>query len=123
VQNYSTEAKEAAAKENLQTLRAAIELYASKHNGVPPGYINNDPVANPSPAYPLFTTQLVGGGYLPKIPANPFNNKNNLYCLRWNVDFPSSGTGTWGYLYKPSTKTLKIDAAGKDSKGVNYSDY
>jgi prepilin-type N-terminal cleavage/methylation domain-containing protein len=123
VQDYSKQAKEAAAKENLQILRDAIELYASKHNGIPPGYINNDPVTNPSPAFPLFSSQLVGERYINRIPPNPFNGKSNIWCLRWNVDFPNSGTGTWGYLYKPSTKTLRLDAAGTDSKGIKYSEY
>ena len=36
--SHSMEAKEAAARENLQLLRGAIELYAARHAGVPPGY-------------------------------------------------------------------------------------
>jgi len=123
VTNYSQQAKEAAAKENLHTLRAAIEVYASRHNGVPPGYMNDDPVTNPIPANIFVVNQLASARLLRKIPQNPINNKATLYCLRTEVDFPPVGTDNWGYLYKPSTKTIKLDAAGRDSKGVLYSDY
>jgi prepilin-type N-terminal cleavage/methylation domain-containing protein len=121
VQDYSTQAREAAAKENLHTLRVAIDLYASKHDGIPPGYTNNTP--SQSPIGTIAAIQLVNGRYLTSVPKNPFNSKASIYCLRTNVDFPSDATGNWGYIYKPSTKTIKLDARGTDSKGIKYSDY
>jgi prepilin-type N-terminal cleavage/methylation domain-containing protein len=122
VQDYSAQAREAAAKENLQILRGVIELYASKHNGIPPGYMNDDPVAHPAPNAWFATTQLADSHLLRAIPKNPFNGMATLWCLPNNTDFPSA-TGAFGYIYKPATKTIKLDASGADSKGVNYSDY
>jgi prepilin-type N-terminal cleavage/methylation domain-containing protein len=125
VQNYSTEAKEAAAKENLQTLRATIELYASKHNGVPPGYASDDPTKFPMPVGVIARQQLLTNThYIRTIPKNPFNGLATISCLGNNADFPANGgTGAYGYLYKPATKTIKLDAPGTDSKGMKYSDY
>ena len=34
--SYTTQAKEAVAKDHLRLLRSAIELYAVQHHGVPP---------------------------------------------------------------------------------------
>jgi len=121
VTNYSQEAKEAAAKENLHTLRAAIELYASKHDGIPPGYINNDPIAYSVPLGTYARDQLLNEHCLRQIPRNPFNDKATILCIRTNFEFPI--TGNYGYVYKPSTKTIKLDTPGTDSKGVLYSEY
>ena len=41
--SHSQKAKESAAKDNLRILRNTIEIYAAQHNGIPPGYKNNDP--------------------------------------------------------------------------------
>lgn len=122
VSKYSQEAREAAAKENLRILREAIERYAAKHNGIPPGYTTNNPTT--APIGTIAALQLINGKYLRAIPKNPINGEKSIYCLRNNVDFPvGGGTGNWGYIYKPSTKTIKLDAKGKDSKGILYSDY
>jgi len=43
-QSYSTQAKEAVAKDSLRLLRGAIELYTGRHGGVPPGYKDDDPL-------------------------------------------------------------------------------
>jgi prepilin-type N-terminal cleavage/methylation domain-containing protein len=138
VQDYSKQAKEATAKENLLTLRAAIELYASQHNGIPPGYPNNN-VSNP-PNQLTFILQLVRatnaagavgdrgmagfayGPYLSKWPNNPFNNVGAATMVGVGAAFPTA-TGKFGYFYQPSTKTLKLDAKGNDSKGVAFSEY
>jgi general secretion pathway protein G len=40
--NSSQRAKAAASRDNLRSLRNAIQLYAAQHNDVPPGYPNGD---------------------------------------------------------------------------------
>jgi prepilin-type N-terminal cleavage/methylation domain-containing protein len=138
VQDYSKEAKEAAAKENLQTVRVAIELYASQHNGVPPGYPNNDVKA--APAQLTFILQLVKttdasgfvgergtpgfiyGPYMPEFPKNPFNGIRGVLIVANGASFPAA-TGKFGYLYHPATKTFKLDKKGNDTKGVAFSEY
>jgi prepilin-type N-terminal cleavage/methylation domain-containing protein len=138
-ENYSTKAKESAARESLFILRTAIGRYAAQHNDVPPGYLNGDTTTEPfylcfasqlckatntsgqiaslgTPGYPL-------GPYIPAIPANPFNNIQIIEVLGNNEDFPADATGSFGWAYKPTTKTIKLDWPGADSKGIRYYDY
>jgi prepilin-type N-terminal cleavage/methylation domain-containing protein len=138
VQDYSAQAREAAAKENLMTLRSAIELYASQHNGIPPGYPNNNVMATPDTLN--FVLQLVKttnasgtvgdkgtpgfiyGPYLSKFPNNPFNNNGYVRMVANGAAFPSA-TGKFGYYYQPSTKTIRLDKPGNDTKGKPFSEY
>ena len=121
-QSHTQEAKEAAAKDNLRILRQQIELYAAQHNGIPPGHHNNDP-ANP-PGFTIFFMQMVTDGkYLRTIPPNPFNEKGMINVIANNDPFPEEPTGTFGWVYKPATKTIKVDWPGTDTKGVKYYDY
>ncbi|MHC4158604.1 MAG: prepilin-type N-terminal cleavage/methylation domain-containing protein [Planctomycetota bacterium] len=123
-QSHSQQAKEAAAKDNLRIVRNAIEIYASRHNGVPPGYIDNDPS---NQAFPIvFGNQMIkSGNYLPKRPENPFNKLDAIRVYNNNEDFPTSPymVDTFGWLYKPATKTFKLNWPGADSAGVPYFDY
>ncbi|MCJ7778807.1 MAG: type II secretion system GspH family protein [Sedimentisphaerales bacterium] len=132
-------AKEAAAKETIQNLRNVIESYAAQHKGVPPGYPNGDTSKNPNST--IFTQQLCSatnldgayasqgtagyplGPYLPAIPENPFNDKNTVKVLGNFDQFPASATGTYGWRYKPLTKTIRLSHPGKDSEGVKHYDY
>ncbi|MCJ7778806.1 MAG: type II secretion system GspH family protein, partial [Sedimentisphaerales bacterium] len=108
----SQQAKESAAKENLQKLRNVIELYAAQHKGVPPGYPNGD--MSKTPLSTTFTQQLCSatnldgayappgtagypmGPYLSEIPENAFNNKNTVKVLVNSGQFSASATGTFG---------------------------
>ena len=116
-----TEAKEAAAKDNLRILRNTIEFYAAQHKSVPPGYLNNKPSGIPT--FASFQTHLINGGYLRKIPTNPFSNLNTVRALSNITNFPANATGQYGWIYKPSQKAIKLDWRGTDSKGVRYYDY
>ena len=136
-QDYITEAKESAAKDNLRILRNAIEIYAAQHNGVPPGYINGDTLL-PEGFFAInqlvYCSNLDGriegktptgeykyGPYLnsSKI-INPFNQK--FTCI-FVSNFSETPDGTNGWLYNPNTKEIRIDWPGTDSKGVKYFDY
>jgi len=141
-QNHAQLAKEAAVKDNLRILRNAIELYASQHNGIPPGYPLGDSSVNP--VYTFFIRQLlyptkedgqnadyVGaagypfGPYLSAIPENPFKNGNVWMpkMIANDEDMPAEATGEYDWIYKAATKEIRLDWPGTDSKGVRYYDY
>jgi prepilin-type N-terminal cleavage/methylation domain-containing protein len=120
--NNAIKAKEAAAKENLRILRDAIERYALHHNGVAPGYLNDDPASTPVSVF--VNTQLISQShYLNKLPENPFNKKNTLLMLPNNQPFPTPPAANTGWIYKPATKTVKLNWPGNDSTGCSYYDY
>jgi len=121
-QGNVTIAKEAAAKDNLRILRNAIDLYASRHNGVPPGYSNDDPTQ--SACWTIFWAQMVRDGkYIPKLPKNPFNERVIIRVIPNGDALPAEATGTHGWIYKPENKDFRIDWPGTDSKGVRFYDY
>ncbi len=37
--------------------------------------------------------------------------------------FPETADGSFGWLYKPATKEIRLDWLGTDSEGVRYYDY
>ncbi len=138
-QSHATRAKEAAVKSNLRVLRSGIELYTVQHNSVPPGYPNGDITATPSAL--TFVSQLTQasnesgqtatpgtagyrlGPYIRKFPENSFNDLTTVKMLGNNEEFPANATGNFAYLYRPATKTIKLDWSGNDSAGVAYFDY
>jgi type II secretory pathway pseudopilin PulG len=118
-QDQSEKAKESAAKDNLRILRDAIERYAIEHDDVPPGYRNNDPDSMAHENY--FEYQLCNdGNYLSEIPENPFNNNNSVQIVTGN--FPEADQQQ-GWMYKPSTRQIRIDKKGTDSEGKPFSEY
>jgi prepilin-type N-terminal cleavage/methylation domain-containing protein len=120
LQGHVQRAKESAAKDNLRILRNAIELYASQHNGVPPGYPNDNP------SLPVLIAAFIlgmRGNYLNALPENPFNNKVTFLMIANGASFPSAPTGQYGWFYQPQTKTIKLDWPGTDKDGVSYYDY
>ncbi len=122
LQGQAMEAKEAAAKDNLRTLRGAIELYAANHAGVAPGYVGNNPAGDMDPA--CFLDQMIAAdGYLRQMPANPFNNLKTILMIRNGGSFPPEPSGDHGWLYQPATKTIRLDWPGCDRSGMPYADY
>ena len=121
-QSHAQEAKEAAAKDTLRILRNTIELYAAQHDGVPPGYYNDDPTQ--TPGITVFWAQLIRDGkYLPVLPENPFNENGFVVVIPNADELPTEATGQFGWIYKPATKNFRIDWPGTDSKGVRFYDY
>ena len=118
---HITEAKEAAAKDNLRILRNAIELYAAQHNGIAPGYPYDD---TSSPVnLNAFIYAMCYQNYLNALPENPFNNITFSLMIANNEPFPAEPTGEYGWVYQPQTKTIKLDWPGTDTKGIRYYDY
>ncbi len=121
-QSQSTRAKGAVAKDSLRILRAAIELYTAQHNGIPPGYENDDPQTPPTSAS-FYDQLVVNGTYLAKIPKNPFNNLRNIRVIGNNEAFPPDAVDGYAWIYQAATKTIRLNWPGSDSSGVRYFDY
>ena len=120
-QNHQKMAKETQAKANLKLLREAIERYAIDH-GVPPGYQDNDP-AQPLMAVTVYRQLVVENSYLTAIPKNPFNGYDGMKVYIALQDFPTEADGLSGWMYKPSTKEIRLNWTGNDSEGIAYFSY
>jgi prepilin-type N-terminal cleavage/methylation domain-containing protein len=124
LQGHIQQTKESVAKDNLRILRNVIEVYAAKNNGVPPGYPMNNP--SNTPLAPEFKSQLVTSEhYLSEIPENPFNNKSDVKMIISGTGFPAAPveTGTYGWIYKPAIKRIRLNWPGTDSAGAAYFNY
>ena len=122
-QNHSTQAKEAAAKDNLRIFRETIERYVTNH-GIAPGYANNDPEETISSL--TLKSQLTSNNlYLNELPENPFNHLVEVRMLGKLDNFPTEPefTNLYGWVYKPSTRAIKLNWDGTDSNDQNYYDY
>jgi type II secretory pathway pseudopilin PulG len=120
--SHAMDAKRAAIRENLQLLRGAIELYAARHQGVAPGYQDNDPSAA-STAESFVNQTTVEDRCLLQIPENPFNNSNRIRIIGNEEPFPTEATGQDGWIYQPATKIIHVDWPGSDEHGIRYIDY
>jgi general secretion pathway protein G len=123
-QSHSQEAREAAAKDNLRILRQQIEVYAAQHDGIPPGYPNDDP--SQTPIYNNFGLQMVtNDNYLSELPKNPFNDSSIIEMVGNSEAFPTEPllTNLYGWIYQPATKTIKLNWTGTDSHGIPYFSY
>lgn len=139
LQGISIQAKEAAAKDTLHTLRSQIGLYKVQHNGVAPGYMGVMQAPVTILGYQLIgtsaangaavsstvpTSPYVYGPYMNKLPENPFNNLSNIKYIASPADFAATVDGkTSGWLYNKETAEIRINLTGSDSQNVNYYDY
>jgi len=121
-QSHATRAKEAVAKDGLRMLRSAIELYAARHGGVPPGYKGDDPGTVPSSIY-FYSQIIVAGDCILEMPENPFNKLDTMNVIGNNEIFPTAATSSYGWIYQPATRTIRLDWPGKDKDGIRYYDY
>jgi prepilin-type N-terminal cleavage/methylation domain-containing protein len=119
-QDHSRKAKEVAAKDNIRILRTAIEMYAAKHNGIPPGYAGDNPAGIPSGI--IFQIQLTPE-YIRAMPENTINGLSTIDTVQNGTPFPAAPGDTYGYIYKPATKTIRLDTSGTDTDGIDYYDY
>ena len=137
-QNHIQQAKESAAKDNLRILRNAIEHYTLEHNDTPPGYVNGSFGGNSTIMIQLLLCSDLNGNsngsitksgnylygpYIKNIPENPFTGEVTITSYPDNMDMPTEATGDFAWIYKPSTKDLKINTAGSDADGKAYFDY
>ena len=138
-QDHVSNAREAAAKENLRILRSIIELYAAQHKDAPPGYSNSDISGTPSTINAMFqiiyATNELGqyaqpgtagydyGPYLKKLPENPYNGDSTIFVIPNALYEINAAIGTLGWIYKPATKEIRLNRDGTDSEGIRYLDY
>jgi len=118
---HAADARSAAAKDNLRILRNQIELYAAQHNGVPPGYPNDNQQLEPHVT--RFVAQMINGHYINTLPPNPFNGRRTPRIIRNEQELPAEATGGFGWIYKAATKDIRLDWPGTDREGVRYYDY
>lgn len=118
------QAREAAARDNLRIFRNVVELYAVQHNGVAPGYPGDDSLQPPANGI-LRGQMITNNAYLSAMPKNLFNDIATVKVLTNAEAFPVAPilTDMYGWIYKPSTKTVKLNWAGTDSNGTAYMDY
>lgn len=122
-QGHIQQAKESAAKDNLRILRNTIELYAAQHNGIPPGYPNDDQ-DNLFPTPLTFYNQIVfEGHYLSEMPENPLNGDARIHVLGNSATFPENADGETGWIYQPATRTIRLNSPGTDKTGTLYYQY
>jgi len=120
-QSHTQQAKEAAAKDMLRIIRQQIEIYTTRHNGTPPGTYIGD---NPARFEMEFHLNMIGEGYLSERPENPFNNLLSINVIIVENDpIPAEATGTYGWIYKLSTRDFRLDWPGTDKDGIRYYDY
>ncbi len=122
VQGQATDAKTAAAKDNLRILRSTIELYAAKNGGIPPGYEDNRRSGAVDETFFRDQTVVVAN-YMRRIPENPFNNLDTILMVGNGQTFPGEATGDYGWVYQPSTQIIRLDWPGTDEDGVRYFDF
>lgn len=139
LQAHTTEAKEAAAKDMLRTMRNQINLYKHHHNDQLPGYVNG--AATTEAILQLqFTncTSVTGqaspskipagafeyGPYFLKLPANPFNELTTIKYIANAETFAAKADGTSsGWLYKKETGEIAVNSALTDKDSVKHYDY
>ncbi len=122
----------------MQYLRTQIAVFRAQHQDVSPGYPRGDATVQPnarcfveqmtlhsdlncnvsrsdSPVYPY-------GPYLKQLPVNPVNNSSEVVVVRNNQAMPAP-SGAAGWIYKPQTREVIANLAGKDDAGIPYSSY
>jgi len=122
MENRATEAKMAAAREDLHLLRVAIRLYSAQHGGIAPGYADNDYGGSLGSEYFLSQT-ITQARYLHRMPENPFNERDTIFVLDNSASFPTDASGAYGWIYQPASETIRLDWPGTDNTGVRYYDY
>jgi len=137
--NATIKAKEAAAKETLHMFRTQIQRYKIEHNNIPPGYTYGKAYLNANSGdtmgqliYPsdinghcaaLGTPGFDFGPYLSDLPKNPFNNSAIINAIDDEGEFPTEEVPGIGWLYHGPTATIRINAFGTDSEGIDFQDY
>ncbi len=125
-------------KDDARYLRMQINVFKAQHRDIAPGYPGGDSTAAPTATD--FLAEMTGytdeycnissaqsaqykyGPYLTKMPPNPISNLNTILVVGSGQAIPAP-TGTYGWMYKPSTQEVVPDLAGADSDGKLYIDY
>lgn len=137
--NTSTEdAKISASIQNLQSFRAAVDLYKVQHQDLYPGY----PVGGGVPTATLFKNQIelaskkdgstaalgtatytLGPYVKTGIPNNPFNDLDTVMIIADGAAMPVAGDDTTGWVFKPQTGELKCNSSATTAEGDDVWDF
>jgi general secretion pathway protein G len=134
--NATTIARASMVADDLRVFRTQMAVYKAQHNGKSLGYPS---AGNPSEAILLSQATLASnvagdtaaigtagfnyGPYLREVPPNPLNGKTSIQVVADGAAFPAAGTDNNGWVYQPSTDTLRADSPGQDDTGKRYFDY
>jgi len=137
--NAAATARASMLADDLRILRVQCTVFKSQHIGVAPGYPGGNPNTTPTEAaFILHMTKASDadcqtaapgtegydfGPYLSKIPENPVNGKSTVQIIANGGTVPSTADDSHGWIYQPSTLTLKADGTGSDEHGKAYIDY
>ncbi len=137
--NASAAARASMLADDLRLMRMQIAVFRAQHMGVAPGYPDCDPdVAATEAAFIAHMTQSSNadgataapgtpgfryGPYFREMPANPVNAKATVQIIPDGASLPASADDSHGYVYRPSTLTIKGDSAGTDENGKLFFDY
>jgi prepilin-type N-terminal cleavage/methylation domain-containing protein len=137
--NATQLAREAMLADNLRMLRMQMTVFRSQHLGVSPGYPGCDeaqaPTENVLMAYLTRASDKEGnladpgtagfryGPYMSTMLANPVNGKSSVQIIGDDEEFPAAADDSTGYIYQPSTLTLKAGNPGTDQSGKSFWDY
>jgi prepilin-type N-terminal cleavage/methylation domain-containing protein len=135
--NASATARASMLGDDLRVVRMQIEIFKAQHLGVAPGYPGC--VLGQAPTEAAFVTYMTGvsdsggnlnpttgqpfGPYLTEIPTNPVNGMSTVLVIADGATFPTGADNQFGWVYQPSTESLKADCTGTDEDGKAFFDY
>jgi general secretion pathway protein G len=120
-------ANDSAVIQDLSTMRAGLELYATEHSGVYPSttpatFVSQlttytDINGNVSPTR---TTTCIYGPYLKAIPTLPVGTNKGLNTV---TGTGPAGTGAFAWYFDGTTVWVNDPSTDMDVKGVSYNTY
>ena len=137
--NASELARQTMLADNLRMLRMQVSVFRAQHMGVSPGYPGCD--VSQAPTEAALSAQLtrasdadggladpgtdgyIYGPYINSMLENPVNGKVTVQIIGDAEEFPDEGDNSHGYVYQPSTLTLRPDNPGLDENGKSFWDY
>ncbi|MFO7769110.1 MAG: prepilin-type N-terminal cleavage/methylation domain-containing protein [bacterium] len=106
-QDLTPEAKIAATQQNLESIRSAVLIYASKNQGATP--------------YPDHLDSLVAQGYLRRMPVEKISGSTEVDLQSAGNDNTLSPNDDGGWLYNPTTGGVYVDVVDIQQFITNYS--
>jgi len=137
--NTATAARETTLAMDVNLLRRFIQVYASQHLEVTPGYPDGN--RSLAPTEDAFVGQATlssnrqgqtaargtagfpWGPYISNIPPNPFNKRVTIRMLANGDAFPPAADDQHGWIYKAATGEIRPGNAGTDDNGTAYYNY
>jgi len=135
----SSAARASMLADDLRILRIQIAVFRAQHIGVAAGYPDCDTSQAPTEADFIAQVTMASkatgetaapgtagfdfGPYLREMPVNPVNGKSTVQIIVDAGVVPAVADDSDGWIYQPSTLTIKADSTGIDDAGKAYIDY